>query len=190
LPLLNNRVRYGRSSATNGPKRRQWSILQSSDRTESLQVLKPCVFADGVEGPQLRDRLPTVGDYERPALTNLLQVPAESSLQFTGTNGRASNHVVMMTTPAQVVNRQSLGTASPAPRRVGNAHPATQWTARKNPVLKIGLDQASAHWMISAGVNASGRGRDARRVDCSSCEAREVPQVWRLKPPRGLLPVL
>jgi len=61
-----------------------------------------------VERLQLCDRFTAIRDHERPTLTDLLQVPAKSSFQFTDANGRASSHVVMMTTIDLIVNSQHL----------------------------------------------------------------------------------
>jgi hypothetical protein len=51
-----------------------------------------------VEGLQFGHGFTALSDHKRPALSHLLQVPAEPGFEFAGTDRRMSGHVVMMTT--------------------------------------------------------------------------------------------
>ena len=85
--------------ATNGTKRSKGAVLQPGHRAQSLQLFEDGILTAGtVERPQLRHGLTSVGDHERSALTDLLQVPAKPGFQFAGAHCRMPSHVVMMTT--------------------------------------------------------------------------------------------
>jgi hypothetical protein len=70
-----------------------------------------------MERLQLGHWLTSVGDDERPALSDLLQVPSEPGLEFAHAHRRMSRHVVMMTTSTAVVN-QAGPVRSPSNLRV------------------------------------------------------------------------
>lgn len=90
--------------APNGAEGSERSVLSPGHRTQRLQSFQLGMLSPGpVDRPQLGDGLTTVSDHERPALADLLQVAAETSLEVAGANGRRSCHVVMMTTWQELV---------------------------------------------------------------------------------------
>ena len=80
------------------------ALIGDPARANILQALQSSVVRPGPgERFQLRHRLASIGNHQRLALTDSLQVPSEPGLQFAGTNPRMG-HVVMMTTSGSLVN--------------------------------------------------------------------------------------
>jgi hypothetical protein len=130
IAVFKNSVRNGRSSTTDGAKRRKWSILEPGHRSQSLEPFQFGTLGAGtVERLQLGHGLTAVSDHKRLALAHLLQVPAEPGFEFAGTDRRMSWHVVMMTTLTAVVN--CAGTGVPGTWR--NQMEQSSFRARADP---------------------------------------------------------
>lgn len=113
--------------ATNRAEGRKRSMLKPGYRTQDRQPIELGIFRPSTpKRLQLGHWLTSVGDDERPALTDLLQVPSEPGLQFSGAHRRMSSHVVMMTTRNGLVNqaRQDLAWAAEATRTRGGVRAA------------------------------------------------------------------
>jgi hypothetical protein len=118
VPILTNRPREGRAATADGPKRREWPVLQAGDRTDGIEAIQNGVLGSRLlERPQFGHGLTAIRDHERSTLPNALEVPAEPGLQFAGTDRGVSCHVVMMTTSGLQVNQRRSPDGVPVSNR-------------------------------------------------------------------------
>ena len=66
--------------AANRTKRRKWSIFQPGHGPQGFQPFQPGICPRTANRLQLRDWFTSIGDYECPALADLLQVTTEAGL--------------------------------------------------------------------------------------------------------------